>query len=162
MQGYRLRFALKRKNCLAKFLHFFCFFRKISLYSVSWKNAKFSRNKKWENFAKINAKKCESFAKKIISKFCENRKRNFCENSSKKKKYSFNTYGFRKIFSLQSFSGKNAKFCEKFAKYREIFFSAKRFVGYKPIVEMGLFVNERNISKTTKYYWCTMVLFKRI
>ena len=87
------------------------------------------------------------------------------ENSSKKTKYSFNTYGFRKIFSLQSFSGKICEILRKVCKIQRNFFSAKLFVGYKPIVEMGLFVNERNISKQTKYYgvrWCCLKEFKVI
>ena len=102
---------------------------------------------------KKNAKKCENFAKKIMSKFREKRKRKFI----KKDKIQLQYLWFSQNIFASVIFGKKCEILRKVCKIQRNFFSAKLFVGYKLIVEMGLVVNERNISKQTKYYgerWC--------
>ena len=71
----------------------FRFFREISLQSVLRKNAKFSRNRKYENFEK-NAK----ISRKLMPKFCEKKTLKFREK-----------YRIFKKKQMQNFTEKVAK-----------------------------------------------------
>ena len=85
----------------------FSLFRKISLQSDSWRNAKFSRNRKWKN----SAKKCEIWK---IHYFCANSSKR--QNTESRNLFSRNFASFR-IFRFIHFREKVGDMRTKFSHF---------------------------------------------
>ena len=92
---------------LAKKQESFHFLRKISLQSDSWRNAKFSRNRKWKN----SAKKCEIWK---IHYFCANSSKR--QNTESRNLFSRNFASFR-IFRFIHFREKVGDMRTKFSHF---------------------------------------------